>query len=398
MKKKTLLLLLFPALFACEKPLFDTHVRDVPDSVRTNPPLSARDTTAKTEPSVFATAFVFPDSVDWRSGDMREGKLVLFQNGKALGSLPAGERPDPASHCFADGHLWTFTTDGASTTVSRDGGEFFSFPGQESLAGLLVSGGHVHTLGQHPGGGFCYRVDGEEVFSSAQGMVLGASAGQEALLQDGADVCYTYALPVQGADDQTLWEYRVMRGARILKTIPPLTGVRIYDILVHKGVVYRLENRYGDFCLMKGEEPVPLPLPLTCRSLHLTLCDGEVRIKGFHHKGVEHYGWIRDPETVYYEYHARWRHIYDILSEEGECCVIVQDYDDYVVKVIRDTMEVTFPFVTYRLHTPRCVAYRNGMVALALIGDQADTENMIIINDRQISVPFNGYFTGIYIE
>ena len=401
MRKLTLLALLLPAFLACEKPLFDTPAREAPDTDRSTPPPSAPDT-LKTEDNVFVTAIVFPDSVDWRAGDTRGGKLVLFNNDKAIGSLPALDRPDSDWHCYMDGHLWTYCANGTGTTVSCDGSPLFSIPDQETLVGFWVAEGVVHTLGQHAGGGFSYRVDGQEAFSSPVGTVLGTSASPEreggALFCDGTEICYAYALPIRGNDDELLWEYRVMRGAQMLKSIPALSGVQLYDLCVHEGEVYRLEYRYGRVCLLRGETLMPVDVPEESRSLRLAVINGEVLIKGCHYDGWDGYYWIRDTEQVRYQYYARWRYLYNLFADDGEMAAIVLDLDDCVVKVVRGEMVVDLDFETHRLHTPRCVAYKNGTIALALTGDVDYNENILLINDRKVPVPFNGYFTGIYIR
>ena len=397
----TLLLLLLSATFACKQPLFDKLERDAPVADRTPQPPLNRDTT-RARIKVHATAIVFPDSVDWRAGDTRAAKLVLFQNENALGSLPIEGHPDPDKHRFQDGHLWTFSGDGSRTTISCDGSPLFTYAGEETLVGFLVADGKVHTLGQHAGGGFCYRVDGQEVFSSALGTVLGTSARPEreggTLTLDGSDICYAYALPVQGADDESLWEYRVMRGAELLKTIPAISGVKLYDILVHQGEVFRLEYRYGQVCLLKGETLTPLGLPEGSRSLRLVSVDGEILVKGCHDEGWDSYYWMRDADSLRYQYYARWRHLYDIYADKGEMAAVEMDLDDCVVKVVRGAMEVKLDWETYRLHTSRCVAYRNGIIALAFTGDVDYNENTLLINEELIPVPFNGYFTSIYID
>jgi hypothetical protein len=78
--------------------------------------------------------------------------------------------------------------------------------------------------------------------------------------------------------------------------------------------------------------------------------------------------------------------------------VVILDGEDCVVQAIRDTVRVDLPNETYRLHTPRCVQHRKGTLALALTGDTENEENLLLVNDRKLAMPFNGYFTGIYIE
>lgn len=386
-----LLLLVLLAAPACERPLFDTPRRKNPSSDRSTPPPSPRDTVKKEEENaVYATAFVFPDSVDWRGGDTQGGKLVLFKNKKAVGSLPAGNRPTPNGHRFLNGHLWTDNTDGATTIVYRDGSPVFSFPGQETLVGFLVADGRVHTLGQRPGGGLCYRIDGQEAFSSAQGTVLGT------LYLDGSDVCYAYTLPVLGADEETLWEYRVMQGDRPLMSVPARVGVTTHDIRVHDGEVYRLEYHYSQACLLKGETLWKLDLPSNSQDLRLTVCNGKVLVKGTNRKGRFLYCWVRDKDDIRYDYLSSLTNVFDFYVDGDKLTAVLLDGENRVVKVVKGEGSIDVPRESYRLHTSRCVAFGEEKMGLALTGDTAENENSLMIDGELIPVPFNGYFTGIY--
>lgn len=397
--RKIVRFLLLLAAFSCQRPLFDIPAREGAVGERV-PPALPPDTTRYYR-SVYATAVAFPDSVDWRKGHTQGARLILFKNQTAVGGVPLGDRPDPERHRFQDGHLWTDTTDGDQTTVSCDGNPLFTYPGQELLLGFLVADGRVHTLGQHPGGGFCYRIDGQEVFSSPQGSVLGGKTDSYwpggALSRDSTGVYYAYSLPVKNEDDN-IWEYRVMKGNQVKKMIPALVGSQLYDLRVHNGTVYRLEYRYGRICLLKDETLTPLTLPEGAHGLRLVPSDGHIRVHGFHEDGNEAYCWIRDADSVYFQHHARFRSIFGVYSQGGETACVTMDVDDCVIQVQRDSMTVGFPFETYRLHTPRCVHFVPGTIALALTGDLADEDNILLVNDRKTKMPFNGYFTGIYIQ
>ena len=57
--------------------------------------------------------------------------------------------------------------------VSCNGEERFRFPGEEVFNGFWVIDGQLYTLGQRPGGGgLCFRVNGQERFSSESGVLL----------------------------------------------------------------------------------------------------------------------------------------------------------------------------------------------------------------------------------
>lgn len=401
MRKLFSLLALSVALFSCQRPLFESTSREGTGSGGRIPPPSPPDSTRYAR-IVYSTAVVFPDSVNWRKGQTQGAKLVLFKDTTPVQMLEADNPPQPDRHTFQDGHFWTFFTDGSSTTVSCDGNLFFEYPGEESPLGFLVAGGEVHTLGQHPGGGFCYRVNGQEVFSSPQGMILSWSANPDweggALSRDETGVYYSYALPVKNEEGE-IWEYRVMKGGEIRKMIPAVTGSELHDIRVLDGTVYRLENRYGRLCYIRDETLTPLTLPEGAHNLRLTPVDGIMGIKGFHEENRYIHSWIRDADSLLYHHSMLYRRQYEIFARDQEQSVVILDQEDCVVLAIRDsTMRVDLPNESYRLHTPRCVQHRKGTLALALTGDTENEENMLLVNEKKMPMPFNGYFTGIYIE
>ena len=119
MRKLFPFLLLAATLFSCQRPLFDTPVREGTGSEGRLPPPSPPDT-ARRFRNVYSTAIVFPDSVNWRKGQTQGAQLVLFKNTAPAQMLEADQPPHPDRHSFQEGHLWTHFTDGSSTTVSCD--------------------------------------------------------------------------------------------------------------------------------------------------------------------------------------------------------------------------------------------------------------------------------------
>ena len=356
--RRIVFLMLFLTVSACKIPLFDTSGRESSIPSRTRPP---RDTSALSA-HFYATALVFPDEADWRGGDTRDAKIVLWQDGKPVGSVPAGDRPDPDAHHFQDGHLWTWKSVNAVISVFCDGSPAFGLLGEETIVGFLVVDGAVHTLGQRAGGGFDYCVDGQTVFSSPSGVVLGRLDDPDwtggALSGDPTGVYYAYSLPVQ-LPDGPVWEYRVMKGGDLLSMIPAIAGGEMYDIRVREGVIYRLEERYGTMCLLKGEDLSALPLPENCRGPHLVWTGEEMLVKG------------RNPsETLFWT-----------LGADG----------------IRSQTEVSCPPGVYRLYTRRCLACEENTMAMALTNELTDT-HLQVINEEEYPSRFNGYYTGIYLK
>lgn len=399
MRKLTLLLLLFTAVTACKKPLFDVSSREGSSTGRVAPP-SAPPDSAEQDIHIYATSIVFPDSADWRAGDTRDAKLVLWKDGEPLGSVPAGERPDPLRHRYQAGHLWTDTADDGQTTVSCDGVPLFSFRGEELFAGFLVADGVVHTLGQHPGGGFSYRTDGQEVFSSETGLPMGRAMDPDweggALMRDTSAVYYAYRLPVE-VQDGDVWEYRVMKDGQLLKMLPAIAGGEVTDIRVKDGVVYRLETRYGGYYMLRGEALTSLGIPLTVQAIRLAPYGGQVVVKAVFRKGQDVFGCLLGGAGSNGFFHSTGLQIYDLFAHDGNTYAILTHEDGFVAKVVLGEAEVPFPAQAYRLYTQRCVAFREGILAMALSG-MGTNDHLFLVNEDPSPVHFNGYFTGIYIQ
>lgn len=400
MKKFLILLLPMALLLSCVRPLFDKPGREGADDPRVRP--AAPDST-RGKAVVYATAVVFPDTVNWRAGRTSACRLVLFRDGVAVDTLDKYVEPGPEKSHYQDGHLWTNTTDGFRTSITCDGQLLFSYAGEEKMMGFLVTDGSVHTLGQRPGGGICYRVNGEEVFSSAKGVVVGGAFSPDweggALCRDGGNVYYTYALPVS-TETADMWEYRVMKGAETRKMIPALSGSRLYDVRVFQDTVYRLEYRYGRMCFLKEDELQLMEnLPASARGMSLVRVDGRMRIRGEHEEGYAFSMWIRDADSLVTEYcNPHGQHVAHLFTEDGERAVVSCDYEDCVCYVIRDSVSVELPLETFRLHTASCARYRKGTIAVALTADDAGGGNLLVVNTEKKELSFNGYFTGIYFE
>jgi len=340
--------------------------------------------------------------VDWRKGDTRGASLVLFENGVPIDTISRNLDPSPDKIRFQDGHVWTDFTDGSQTVIACDGQPLFSYPGEERLLGFLVSDGSVHTLGQHPGGGFSYRVNGEVAFSSPNGILVGGGASPDweggAFCLDSSGIYYCYALPVS-TEEAHMWEYRVMKGNEVRKMIPALAGSLMYDIRVHDGCVYRLEYRYGRMCLIQEDELVPLSLPENAHEVTLVSVDGRMCLKGFHEEDRASYIWIREADTLLRQHvNPNGQHPANLFIDKGESVLVNQDYEDCVIQVRRDSTIVYFPMETFRLQTPNCVRHRKGLVAVALTGDLYVEENVLLVNTQKTFLPFHGYFTGVYFD
>lgn len=354
------------------------------------------------EISVWTTAVVYPDSVPWQNvPDTSVARLVLFKNGEEVLSA---EGASELHHRFMDGHLWSDKWDGNRTAVYCDGGEVFSFPSEEILLGFLIKDGHIHTLGQRPGGeGFCYRVDGGEVFSSDVGTIVGSFNERAwpggALTDDGAGVYYAYRIPVKtyGKLD---WEYRVMRGSETVKIILAGTASATYDIRVMSGKICSLRRREsGDLVLAEDdlEEKIPEFALETLCSCMLYPIEDRMVIKGY--SWIKKYGqymsWLRDKGGIMHNLtsarpFAEWQPAGTNLS--------AIDMEGDRVRSIWIAGEEQEPLSQdYVLTSPLCMLSGDVLFAVALTG--ADGRNHLIrVGQSDFPMSFNGYFCSIHIE
>lgn len=354
------------------------------------------------EIAVWTTAVVYPDSVPWQSvPDTSVARLVLFKNGEEVLSA---EGASEQHHRFMDGHLWSDRWDGNRTAVYCDGVEVFSFPSEEVFLGFLNKDGHVHTLGQRPGGeGLCYRIDGIEVFSSDVGTIVGAFNERAwpggALTDDDTGVYYVYRIPVKtyGKLD---WEYRVMRGSETVRIILAGTAIATYDIRVMKGKVYSLRRREsGDLVLAEDdlEEKIPeFTMEAICSCIMYPL-DGRMVIKGYSWiKQAENYmAWLRDKDGIMHNLlsprpFAEWQPVgisFSAIDMEG----------DRVGSLWIAGEEQEPPTGEYTLTSPLCMISGDGLFAAALTGVDGRS-HLIMVGQSDFQMSFNGYFCSIHIE
>ena len=398
MLRNTLLILLSAlAATACDRPLFDTAFR--PRSGR--PPKKAP--TPEVLPewlSVWATAVAFHDTTDWREGSAGGAGLLLFKNGVRVDSLPGTGCLKPEQHRFRDGHLWTNSTDGFRTYLQKDGEPYLSYEGEEGLVGFLLQNGHVHSLGQKPGGGFSYRLDGRVIYSSEKGLLLGSGADEDweggALCYDGGGFYYTYGIAQQSAD-APVWEYRLMRGNDIRKVITPPSDGQLFDMRVNGGNCYRLERRYDRYCLITGEDVRVLSARGSQDKLKLVPLEGGIAVIGNSLWGPARMGWLEKADGDYYQYLHHGGGRLRLWLREGALTMVLMDTQDCLSGVQSGSWSGSFPAGAYRLQQSRCALFRDGILALALTAADGN-EHLLWVGGQETPVTFNGYFTGIYIE
>lgn len=392
------------AVLSCQPPLFELPPRSgrTYDSGRAVPqhPAENPDEPAEQGIHLYASAVCYPDSVDWRNGEPADGQLILLRDQRELLRMPLSRQTEPDRHRIVKGQLWTDRCENGQMVVSCNGQERFRFAGEEIFNGFWVNGEQVYTLGQRPGGGICFRVNGQERFSSGSGNVLNGPDDADwetgAFSVDTGGIYYAYSLPVR-VQDQVSWEYRVMKEEQTVMTIPANPDCQVYDIRVRDGIVYRVEKRGGTLCLLKGETCLILTL-LVGEVLHnckLVPVGDQMLLKGYSYRPVFTY-WYREPDCL-------------VCSVLGQAVVreLVMDGDRYayvqenrmgnIQGVYLDQKPVYVSAGRHTLTSTRCMQFRKGTLGVALTADTGN-RHMLIHNTDTVAVRFNGYFTSVLID
>lgn len=399
----------FAAVLSCKKPLFDStprwYGRGGPRSVMVAPvePVDSSALDLPPKKGVYITALCFPSWAKWQEGDFRDARAVLFRDNVEIASAPAGPRPDADRIHLLKGHLWNDIADEGVTRIYRDGTEVLTLPDEELLRGFLAEGADVYTLGQRPGGaGICYRVNGEEVFSTKAGSILGGADDRDweggAFCRDSTGIYYVYGIPIHQGE-KAVPEYHIMKGAEEIGTASASKDGAIYDIRVFDGVVYRTERRNSSpqsFCIVMDKMYLAQDIGLKEESLHLcklfSLSD-EVAVKGFSDGESGDFFWIRDRSGL------RWAtsayRIREVYLDGGISAFVVSD-GGLVSRILKDFTTIPVMPMKYRLTNTRCADFRDGFFAAALSNPDGQ-EHLVIMDSDTLHLRFNGYFTSLNI-
>lgn len=356
-------------------------------------------------PDIYATAICFPLGTDWREGDTAEGEVVIFKNGRVHLRVPATDPPDPDRHRIIKGRLWTDSCDGHEVALQCDGQELLRFAGDEVFRGFLVVNNTLFTLGQRQGrDGLCFRANGELLFEAPTGTVLGGPADSEweggALTRDSSGVYYSYGIPYRKGDKLT-WEYRVMNGADIVKTIPAGESDTVFDIKVKDGTVYRTEQKGSALHLIKDDTHITVDLG---REKNAHLCklvpvNGELLIKGYSiqtsRAGTTFFTWFRDQSKAHYIVNSRYP-LADILTDGIHTANIAENETGRIHSIYFDDVLQTIPANRYTLTSGRCAQLHKDILAVALTSAEGNN-HLLLHNNDTISLNFNGYFTSVQI-
>ena len=287
--------------------------------------------------------------------------------------------------------------------LSCDGIERFRYEGEELLRGFFIKNGDVHTLGQHPGEGFCYRINGEAVYSSPKGTLLGSPSSPEwrggAFSPDGEDLYYCYSLPVQ-IKEGTRREYHVMKGDTPYRLIPAGTADAIYDLRVKDGRVYRLERRLSSLYLAEDDQAqlinapavsfvsghlIPWSIGLTALGIN-RLSSASVRL------------WYFDPEQeTSVSLSAATSDKSRILMSGDRWLMADASADGLVLRLQFPDKESLFLKESFRYATPLCL-FLSDREAAAALSHNTGNRHLLYHNGAPQSFSFNGYFTSVIVE
>lgn len=402
-------LLIVPLLFlaSCTDRLFPVTPRHEREPARQHwKAPDVRADTAVPGPAVFALALEYPDWADWRSGDTRGGRVVLYRNGVRVRDVPIGESSAPERNRIAGGSIWQNAVEGKTTAVYRDGTQLLRFPGEETILGFYARGDSIHTLGQLAGGGVRYRINGTDVFYAPGAQVLGSWDAREwpcGALQPGADgVYYSYGVPISTPSGQRM-EYRVMCGERVVESIPAASASLVYDIKYYNGLVYRLERRTDlpeSTCIVKGDEYVSLGLfpGETPLAMSLVPLDGGLAVKGTSRGFSIKRGsvWYRDGSVIRASAASNYG-IADMYYDGGVPYWFTEDENGVLLELLKDYSPLPLPY-GYSLFTQRCACLHDGALYAALSSASGDSHILICADTIHTQIRFNGYFSSIVVE
>ena len=309
----------------------------------------------------------------------RGGEIVLFRDLEEIASAPAGDNPDPDRHRAIAGHLWSDALEGKETVVFRDGEEYLRWSGEELFVGFTLKDGALHTLGQRPGSqGFCYRVDGKEVFSDPSGRVTGS-------LQDWDGICYCYGIPMQHGS-ATSWEYRIMKGAETVMTIADDQAGTVLDICVFDGRVYRVERRGDDVCFVSPRGVFKYG---DASRVSIVRVGGDVCVRGHNPAGTA--CWYRHNSKV-----LAWEEAAE-LYYDGSLRVWWTLEDGLIGQMYVGKTTLDIAPRRYSVATPACAGF-SGPTFCAALTNTIGQDHLIVTETTVTPFNMNGTITSVSLE
>ena len=346
---------------------------------------------------VYITAIRFPEWADWKEGDYRGAEAVLFRDSVEIAHCSISQKADPDRIHIKDGHLWTDIADGGVTEIYCDGRHRLTIPDEELLKGFLIKNDSLHTLGQRPGGGgICYRVNGEEVFSSGAGNIIGT------MERDSTGIYYVYGITIRKGES-ALTEYHIMNGADEIKTVTPNADGAIYDIRVRDGTVYRSERRNespSSLCLVIGDSFHSMNVSAgedihQCKLIEL---EGEMMIKGYTVSHFFLFHWIRSRDGIRHQVACSLDAVPEIYADGTSLAYILINGNGSaaIIQVGDKDFRADQEGLSLHISGSRCADYKDGFFAAAL-SDTSGLQHRLFLGDRLVPLEFNGYFTSLTI-
>ena len=217
-----------------------------------NLPLEIHDIEPEPEgTATYVTAFEYPDGYDYIRDTLHGAgaKVVLYRDGEKVVSAPAdGLVPDECR--IVAGRLFSVLRSGGGTGILCDGEPLFSYPGEESVEGMIYDGESVLTLGLGlSGGGLCLRKDGEVLFSAGKGVPVGPADGDGPLRMDEGESVFFYGEPLVSAGGDGALYYMVRDGEATQLGLPEGVSV-VFDAVSVEGDVYVVATVSGSEALL----------------------------------------------------------------------------------------------------------------------------------------------------
>lgn len=198
---------------------------------------------------VFVSAVEFSKSYHWQrdtSGEAEHCNVVLFADGVRVLDIPAGQgtmisrEADMVRVC--DGHLYTDYSLPDCTVICKDGREIFRYDGRETIRGFLVNEKGVYTLGQNRSGdGFSYRLNGEVLYSSDSGEVIGTESNSSypggALYEDSGYQYFSYTKILDSPTGRYVACWNVQDGVAAQLNLD-INIANVLDVRVISGVIH----------------------------------------------------------------------------------------------------------------------------------------------------------------
>lgn len=194
----------------------------------------------------YSSAFDYPENYKWQS-DTESGtvrcSLVVFMEEMPILKVPVGEdykvSSDPDMHRLIDGHLYTFFASADETVIKKDGRPYLSYPQPEIISDFRIINGVVHTLGlKRDGGGFSYRVEGEQVLSRDDGYVF------DRIMYEDTTVCVAFLEPIK-VEEGILERYYLMKNGKVSQIALRDDIKRVWDVVYSNGELLYLASLTG---------------------------------------------------------------------------------------------------------------------------------------------------------